>query len=307
MVKLSKENFIFSKKLKLYVKLILIFILIQLIIINSIKARRTLKKQILEENNFFDNILKVRKLEENQNENIFSTNCDKICSNADEELFEYYKTGNLENIEDFDNYMTYENKDKPYFKALINIINYYIFNDTKNEDIESSTNIKDDIITYSKHVIPILIFLVIGVLTIPFWLVCLICCCCNCCCCCCCKKPECKFRCFIITFVLYMISIAACIYGFIKSDSIVIGISNTECSILKFYEQILEGETKQTLPKWAGIKKISQILMNIKDEIKDLRKNELNELNQELDNIRNKKISFKNKMKESGNAFFSFF
>ena len=222
--------------------------------------------------------MKIRKFEEKQNENISSENSDKICANADEELYEYYKTGSLENFGDIDNYMAHENKDKPYFKALLNIINHLISNDTKNEEKEIPTDIKDNIIIYSKYLIPILIFLVIGIFTIPFYPVFLACCCCNCCCCCCCKKPKFKIPFLIIAYIFYSISIAACIYGLIKSDLIITGLSNTECSFLNFREQILEGETKQTLPKWAGFKRIKEILSDIKYEIKDLRKITLNDL-----------------------------
>ena len=169
MVELRKINSSFFKKLKLYFKLILTFILIQFIVINYIKAEKFLKKTDLENNNFFDNALKIRKFEEKQNENISSENSDKICANADEELYEYYKTGSLDNFGDIDSYLTYENKDKPYFKALLNIINHLISNNTKNAEKEIPTDIKDNIITYSKYLIPILIFLVIGILAIPFW------------------------------------------------------------------------------------------------------------------------------------------
>ena len=305
MVELRNINSTFYKKFKLYFKLILTCILIQFIVINYIKAEKALKKINLEKNNFFDNALKIRKFEEKQNENISSENSDKICANANEKLYEYYKTGTLENFGDIDSYLAYENKDKPYFKALLNIINHLISNNTKNAEKEIPTDIKDNIITYSKYLIPILIFLVIGILTIPLWPVFLTCCCCNCCCCCCCKKPKCKIPFLIIAYIFYSISVAACIYGLIKSGSIITGLSNTECSFLNFREQILEGETKQTLPKWAGFKRIKEILSDIKYEIKDLRKITLNDLNKKLGNIENKKISFKNKMKESGNAFYS--
>ena len=83
------------------------------------------------------------------------------------------------------------------------------------------------------------------------------------------------------------------------------GIADTKCSILKFFDQILEGEEKQTFPKQPGFNKVSDILIDIKDEIKDLRNITLNDLNQKLGGVENKKISFKNKMEESGNAFFS--
>ena len=109
----------------------------------------------------------------------------------------------------------------------------------------------------------------------------------------------------MITCILYIFSIGICIYGGIRSNTIIMGIIDTKCSILKFFDQILEGESKQSVPKWPGFNKITNILIDMKNEIKDLRNATLNELNQKLDNIENSKIILKNKMEESGNAFYS--
>ena len=96
---------------------------------------------------------------------------------------------------------------------------------------------KQDIINYGKHLLPSLIFFAIGILCIPGWLICCFCCCCNCCCCCCCKKPGCKLPCFIFTYIFYGLSVAICIYGLTQSNKIFVGLSDTECSILKFFDQ----------------------------------------------------------------------
>jgi prefoldin subunit 5 len=78
-----------------------------------------------------------------------------------------------------------------------------------------------------------------------------------------------------------------------------------KCSILKFFDHLLEGETDQSFPKWAGLNKIEDILKNMKEGIKELKIGTLNDLNQEINNINEKKNSFKNKMEESGNEFYS--
>ena len=124
-------------------------------------------------------------------------------------------------------------------------------------NLQSITDMQDDLIAYGMHILPILIFLVVAILCIPGWIICCFCCCCNCCCCCCCKKPGCKIPCFIFTYVFYGLSVAICIYGLSQSNSIFVGLADTECSVLKFFDQVLEGETKQERPRWPGIEGIS--------------------------------------------------
>ena len=152
--------------------------------------------------------------------------------------------------------------------------------------------------------LPIFIFLVIGILTLPAWPVCCFCCCCNCCCCCCCKKPKCKIPCFIFTYVFYALSVAICIYGLTQSNSVFVGIADTECSMLKFFDQVLEGEIKDSLPRWAGIDGINRILDNINQQIKDLKDGTLTNLNNQVISINNKKNEFKEQMETSGNSFY---
>ena len=184
------------------------------------------------------------------------TPSDKVCSKGHEELREYYKTGDLSKIGEEDNGIKCEDKNKPYLKALINIIKIAIGDegeegDGGDQDDKGDRNynpgnsetrnlleidsIKDDATTYIMHMLPIFVFLVIGILTLPAWPVCCFCCCCNCCCCCCCKKPGCKIPCFIFTYVFYAIVIAVCVYGLTQASKIFEGLSNTQCSLLKFF------------------------------------------------------------------------
>ena len=125
--------------------------------------------------------------------------------------------------------------------------------------------------TYGMHVLGIGVFLVIAILSIPGWFVCCSCCCCNCCCCCCCKKPSCKVPFFIITTVLYVLVAGVCVFGLIKSNYIFKGVADTECSILKFFNEIIKGETKEEKPKWIGIDGINDLLSQIQGRITTFR------------------------------------
>ena len=161
-------------------------------------------------------------------------------------------------------------------KALINIIKNALGSDSDDKERDSeegNTNsemrhllsiseLKDDI-NYGKHLLPILIFFVLGILSLPAWPICCFCTCCNCCCCCCCKKPGCKIPCFIFTYIFYALSVAICIYGLTQTNKIFVGIADTECSMLRFFEQILEGEIRNSTPRWPGIEGIDGILSDI--------------------------------------------
>ena len=141
--------------------------------------------------------------------------------------------------------------------------------DDKNEE-GGDDDLTNNIMTYGKHLIPVLIFLVIAILCIPGWLMCCFCCCCNCCCCCCCKKPCCKIPCFVITYALYALVVAVCFYGLSQSNHIFVGIADTECSILRFVDEVIDGESKEILPKWAGFNGIKDLLKELKKKMETM-------------------------------------
>ena len=202
-------------------------------------------------------------------------------------------------------------------KALINIIKNALGSDSDDKERDSeegNTNsemrhllsiseLKDDIINYGKHLLPILIFFVLGILSLPAWPICCFCTCCNCCCCCCCKKPGCKIPCFIFTYIFYALSVAICIYGLTQTNKIFVGIADTECSMLRFFEQILEGEIRNSTPRWPGIEGIDGILSDINNEIEGLRGGALESLNDETEKIENVKNIFKEKMDQNEQKF----
>ena len=49
--------------------------------------------------------------------------------------------------------------------------------------------------------------------------------------------------------------------------------ADTECSILRFFDEVLEGESKESLPKWAGFEGIKDILNKILGKIGTLKGN----------------------------------
>ena len=161
----------YFQKLNLYSKLIMIYFLGYLIImiLNYANNRKRMIKSNKERNKLTDEILKQRKLEDIQNENKYSNNSQNVCSKAHKDLNEYYITGNYENSGELDHLITYDNndKEKPYFKS--HIINYLIYNKNETEEKKNLLkieSIKDDVKTYIKHMVLVLIFFGLGILNI---------------------------------------------------------------------------------------------------------------------------------------------
>ena len=330
---MTNENKQFTSKIKSYHIFILGCLLSSLLILNSNYAnnQRATEKLNREKSKLFDKIISGRKLdgeettegeEETNNEDL--TYSDKICKKGTEELYKYYKSGgDLSLIDIKDGTIEVEDKDKDYFKSLINIIK--AMTDEEDDDTSSEgypeTNyndeednfrnlemslddIQDDIIGYGKHILPFIVFFVVAILCIPGWIVCCFCCCCNCCCCCCCKKPCCKLPCFIVTYVFYALVVAVCIYGLTQSNKVFIGLNDTECSLLKFFDQFLDGETKKELPRWAGISGITDILDGLYNQIEYLRDNTKTNLDTQMRDISTKKNEFLSKMNSSDGTFY---
>ena len=299
-----------SQKIKYYHILILGLILSPLIIINSnyVNNQRAEDKLYKEKSRLFDKIISGRYLDEEKEkeekkESSSSDGVNEVCERGSDELKSYYKSGNLGDIEIEEGVIECKDKDKDYMKAIINIIKSKLKEENKegeendsneneknggrilNEEEGQDDDLTNNIISYGKHLLPILIFLVIAILCIPGWLMCCFCCCCNCCCCCCCKKPCCKIPCFVITYALYALVVAVCIYGLSQSNHIFVGLADTECSILRFFNELIDGESKESLPKWAGISGIQDILTNLDQTLKDIKQNSLSDLNSEVDSL----------------------
>ena len=312
---MTKDYLSFIQKLKSYHIILLACILCLLLIINSNRLNEKRAKENLykEKKKIFDKIISTRKLDENLDESPDDmSDIDKICERGSDDLKKYYVTGDLKEIglKEEDGIECKE-KNKNYFKSLINIIRIATGEDDE-EDEEELRNLemdfnamKDDIIIYVKHMLPIFILFVIGILSLPGWPICCFCCCCNCCCCCCCKKPGCRIPCFIFTYIFYALSVAICLYGLTQANKIFVGLADTECSMLRFFEQILDGEIKQDTPRWPGIEGIDEILGDINNEIEKLRTGTLESLNIETEKIDEVKKNFIDKMHEYSKNFSS--
>jgi len=338
---MKNENTKFINKIKYYHILILGLVLCPFIIINSnnVNNRRAEEKLNEEKSRLFNKIISRRYLDEEpekEEEEEKANGTDEVCKRGSDELNNYYKTGNLADIKLKDGPIKSEDKDKGYMKALINIIKSQL--GSKEEDEENNEppdetpepeddpendgsrlrNLgeddeekegegggipTDDIIAYGKHLLPVLVFFVIAFLCIPGWLICCFCCCCNCYCCCCCRKGGCKIPCFVITYALYALVVAVCIYGISRSNHIFVGIADTECSILRFFDEILEGEIKTDTPRWAGFEGIIDILDEMSGEIKSLNGGTKNDLSDAIHNINGPKTSFLNLMRTSSSRF----
>jgi hypothetical protein len=242
--KMTKEKQKFKPKLRHYHIIFLTFLICPLLMLNSklVNEKRNQEKALrgtTEISEYFFG----RNLD-------FKEDTDKICERGSKELKEYYSTGDpskfgIEEIKE---------EDRPeHIQALINIIN---------EGTNGGDGLQDNAITYAKHLIPVAFFFAVTILAIPGWIMCCSCCCCNCCCCCCCKNECCKLPFYIITNVMYAIVVAVSIYGLSQSNSIFVGLADTECSLLRFLGEIIDGETKSTTPKWGGIEKIKSLLQD---------------------------------------------
>ena len=302
-----------------------------LLIINSnhVNNKKMKIKLNKEKGELFDKIISKRNLQqltpvvETNDEEIEVYATDDICSRASPELIKYYNSsGSLKDLGiNEKGGIKCEDKDKPYMKALIDILKNLLgeSGDEEEDDedydgnyrrqlrraLSLDSDMKTNLITYLKRILPMVIALAMSVLGIIGWIVCCFCNCCNCCCCCCCKKQKCKIPCFIWTFILYGGVVAVCIYGLTQTKKIFVGLSNTECSILRFFDELLFGEMKQTLPRWAGIEGINTILQDLSGVISSMGPSTYQALENGLDEIEEEQETFDEMLKEAGEYFYN--
>ena len=235
----------------------------------------------------FNKLIYARNLES------FEDGMNKICNKSSEELQNYYVKGVIDKVDGEINKDKNDNNETPeYINALIGVIN--------NVQGEASDNgMVDNALIYGKHILGIGIMLAFTILSIPAWMVCCSCCCCNCCCCCCCKSAKCKKPFYVITMVLYLAVIGICIYGLIKSNSIFTGLADTECSILRFCNEVIEGEAKEDKPKWVGISGIVNLLDSVENKINSLGNDKLTQLQNQNETISREKKEFEELLKDN--------
>ena len=262
---------------------------------------------------------------------------DEVCSRASQELIDYYNgTSTLKDLDISEGNLECEDKDKDYMQALISLVKNLlgegkdddeeegnlINNENQNQNqngehpinndpeiglrnlIEFDEEMKNNLITYLKRILPIVVFFALSLLCIFGWIICCFCNCCNCCCCCCCKKPGCKIPCFLWTFILYALAVATCLYGVSQTSNVFTGLANTECSILRFFDEILFGEMKQTTPRWAGIEGINNILNELSSVIRNMGPSTYQALEDGLDLIQEEEEAFEDRLKGAGEDFY---
>ena len=243
-------------KLKFYHILLLSCLFSSLLILNSNYANQKREQEKLSSQSakLFNNLISRRKLSEASDRR---SKTNEVCSRGSDDLVKYYQTGDLSLI-DLDNEpIKCDDKDESYMKALRALAKKFLENDKKTtnnlRNLDEGDSDKDNIVQYAMRILAMIIFLIIGVLSIFGWIACCIFTCCDCCCCCCCKKADCKIPCFIFTYTFYALSISVCIYGLTQSNKIFEGLANTECSLLQFFDQILYGEDIETKMDLIGL------------------------------------------------------
>ena len=286
---MTKEKENFNPGLKSYHIFLLSCLLCSVLIINSnyVNEKRSKKQLHYQSNKNFDELITLRKLEPQSN-----SNTDEVCSRGSDDLIEYYRTGDLSLIDLDEDPIECDDKDADYMKALRGLMRNLVGGDDDDDNggrlrnLDEGDSDKDNIMQYLNRILPMVVFLVIGVLSIFGWIACCIFNCCDCCCCCCCKKKSCKIPWFIFTYVFYALVVAVCIYGLSESNKIFKGLANTECSLLKFLDQILDGEIKQELPRWAGITGINNILGGLSNQINSMGQDTYTELQNKISNTK---------------------
>ena len=301
---MTKERNKMISRLKSYHIIILGCILGCLLTFNSnyINEQKATMKLNKEKSELFDRIISKRRLQEIQEGDedvIYLTS--EVCSHSSDDLKEYYQSGDLTKIDLEPGLIECKDKDNKYVKALIGVLEGFIKdedssenpntipnnndNNSGNDDPEVGGRLrllsldeegKENIKIYVDRILPMAVFLGIGILCIIGWLVCCFASCCNCCCCCCFRKEGCKIPCFIFTYIFYALVITVCIYGLTQTNKIFTGIANTECSFMKFFDDILDGEEKEETPKWIGINGVSNMLNSLYDTVEDMENSDLN-------------------------------
>jgi len=279
----------FTPRLKYYHLFLLSIIFCPILILNSNYANeKRLENKLNEEaKEKFQRIVFGRRLAEDEDEeDNFPEDTEKVCKKGSDNQKDYYKTGDGSKIGIKDDAISSE--DRPdYINNLIDIIK-----SSTSDSGEGEIDMKEKLTPYIKHLFPVIFFLAVTVLAIPGWFVCCSCCCANCCCCYCCKKPCCRLPFFIITYACYAIVFFVSIYGLSQSNSIFVGLADTECSLLKFVGDVLYGENKETTPKWGGIENIKYKLDQTSEEFKNIKNLDLSTLEGEKDRIKDYEPDF---------------
>ena len=185
----------------------------------------------------------------------FASDGTEICSRSSDDLVKYFQTGDTNYVK-----LYQYNEDVEPSEIIISLINI----------ISGEGNFNNNNETYQKHLWPFAVCLFLGILCIPGWIIFCSCAYCNCKCYNICKNIKCKTPFFIIVTIINGVFAINSIIGFFKLNPIFEGLSNTECSIVRFISEILDGETKNNLPKWGGVSKIINLFDETVTEIETM-------------------------------------
>lgn len=100
---------------------------------------------------------------------------------------------------------------------------------------------------------------------------------------------------------LYAAIIGISIYGLSQSNSIFVSLADTECALLKFVGEIMDGETRETTPKWGGISNIKNSLELTRQKIKELNAGTLTALTNQENALIAGRIEFQSQLTTAGN------
>ena len=294
---MSKNQIKFNPKNKYFLSL-LIFCLLSVILFINVNYINKRKKEKLykEKSNFFETIISNRGLEEEPKKQT------QICNKTSDNLSKYYKNGD-KTIYGIDDDNISPAKTGENIQALINIVKINFEKDDKKKDKIINSDLLSNLIIYGKNYIPLVVILGIAILSLPGWLFCCFSCCCNCCCCCCCKKQSCKVPSFVFSYIFYGISALICFYGLGKFNSVFLNIADTECSLINFVEEVLNGETKQNTPYWPGIDHITEVLNKLSEKVNELKEIDppiYSDLNNKKGIVYGKENSFEVGLKNGG-------
>lgn len=285
---MSKQKYIFPFKFKYYYTLLISSLLFIITFSNhyyvnsqEIKGKTNLLKDYISK--ISKRVLETVDLVESEEDNTT-----RICEKTSDKLKKYYETGDktILGIDD-DNIKGEQNE---YIDALISLSKIYFTK--KGKETSEKRNLlaidKDALtylITYGKHILPLLVIAGIAILSFPGWIVCLGLWCGDCCCCCCCTKDICKIPSFVFSYIFYGICALVCFYGLSKSNSIFVEIADTKCSILKFIDEVVDGESNNNPPYWAGIENITDILDRLAEKVDEMKTGTENILNNEKSDL----------------------
>ena len=274
-----KEQKVKKKALKFYHIIFISILLVPFILRNSSKTIKKIIPNVIQRN--IDEIFFGRKL------NFYSDSI-KICNRSSENLTKYFETGDTKYVKLYE--FKEDEESKEYIIALI---------DTLSGEGDTQENFNK----YANHLTYIFFFFLVGLVCIPGWVICCSCSCYNCCLCCCLKKPKYLLPFFIVVSIMNLAVILTCMVGLIKAKDIFIGVTNTECSILRFINEVIEGESKIILPKWGGINSIINMFDRTAHEIEEMETDNTKSITEDKKNEYNQeKEEFENAIKDACNA-----